>query len=293
METKQATIALKAYAVLGEGAFWNYKTQELYWVDIEGARLHVYDPVSTINRSYDMPSRIGTVVPAEGNTAVVALEDGVYKFDLDTQTLSLLTKIEADKSGNRLNDGKCDPRGRLWVGSMSIEEEPHAGGLYRVDPDGNVTRHLEHVTISNGIVWTSDQRTMYYIDTNTHQVWAYDFDVAAGTISGERLAVYIEPGMGSPDGMTIDEEDMIWVALWEGSAVARFNPVNGELLEKIDVPALKVTSCAFGGPELDTLFITSASINLTSDQQRIYPDAGSLFSVKPGVKGVKAPFFGG
>ncbi len=292
MATKTAELEGHTKAILGEGAIWNHQTQELYWVDIEGKKLHIYDPSSKDNRTFELPSRIGTVVPATDGKAVLGLKDGVYKMDVKSGAIDLFAPIETDLPGNRLNDGKCDPAGRLWIGSMSVQEEEGAGTLYRVDPDGTVTPMIRDVSISNGIVWTSDHRSMYYIDTPTDQVKAYDFNLATGAISNERVAVEMDGSKGHPDGMAIDAEDMIWVALWEGSALARYNPRTGELLEKIQVPALKITSCAFGGPDLDTLYITSASINMTPEQHQQYPDAGKLFKVQAGIKGLESPFFG-
>lgn len=289
--SKTAQLELKTNATLGEGAIWNHRTQELYWVDIEGKKLHIYNPAAGTNRSFSMPSRIGTVVPGNNGQAFVALEDGIYTLDLTSEQLTLFAPVEADRPEMRFNDGKCDAAGRLWVGSMGLEERDPVGALYQVNPDGTVIPRLRAITISNGITWTYDQRTMYYIDTPTSQVRAYDFDPVSGQLSGERIAVEIDPALGFPDGMTIDAEDKIWVAMWEGSAVLRFDPTTGALLERIDVPALKVTSCAFGGPDLDTLYITSASINMTAAQHERYPDAGSLFSVRPGVRGVEASFF--
>jgi sugar lactone lactonase YvrE len=292
MQVKTAQLELKIKAILGEGAIWNYLTQELYWIDIEGKKMHIYKPQTKQNRSFSLPSRIGTIVPADENRAIIGLEDGVYWIDTQSGALSLFAAIEADQTDNRLNDGKCDPAGRLWIGSMSIHETAEAGTLYRVDPDGTVTPQVKNVTISNGIVWTSDHRTMYYIDTPTGQVRAYDFDRSTGRISNERVAVTIDESLGYPDGMTIDAEDMIWVALWKGSAVIRFNPSTGELLEKIVVPALKITSCAFGGPDLDILYITSASLDMTPEQQGRFPDAGALFSIQTEARGVRSSFFG-
>lgn len=292
MPARLAELELKIPAILGEGAIWNHRTQELYWVDIEGQKLHIYDPASGHNRTLALPSRIGTVVPTRDGQAVIGLEDGIYRLDPSDGAIELHAPVEADKPQNRTNDGKCDPAGRLWIGTMNLEEQTGAGALYRVAPSGKVETMLRNVTISNGIVWTADQRTMYYIDTPTNVVKAFDFDLPSGTISNERVAVTIDPEMGHPDGMTIDAEGMIWVALWGGSAVIRFHPRTGAMLEKVDVPALKVTSCAFGGPLLDTLYITTASIAMTPEQLEHYPDAGSLFSVQPGVSGVKSAFFG-
>jgi len=279
-------------ALLGEGAVWNYKTQELYWVDIEGKALHIYNPKTKVNKSFPTPSRIGTVVPYTPTEAVVALEDGIYKLHLETGALSLVSDVEAQQTENRFNDGKCDPLGNLWVGSMHLDQsKPHAS-LYKVAPNGIATKMIDSVTISNGIVWTSDAKTMYYIDTPTSKIMGYDFDLNTGTISNERVAVEVSLEDGYPDGMTIDSENMLWVGLWNGNAVARYNPITGELLSKIEVPAHNVTACAFGGENLEVLYITTASLDMTPEEQKLWPLSGSVFKAVPGVKGVKTSFFG-
>ncbi len=292
MQDTQAVLEYRIAAQLGEGAFWNHQTNELYWVDIEGKTLHIYDPATGANRSLATPSRVGTVVPAQDGQAVIALEDGIYLIDTQTGAIRPFCPLEADMPGNRFNDGKCDPAGRLWVGSMDFATTNPTASLYRVDPDGKATKILDSITISNGIVWTSDRKTMYYIDTPTRQIRAFDYDNATGNISNERVAVAVPDILGFPDGMAIDEEDMLWVGIWDGGCVARFNPKTGHLLSKIEVPAHNVTACAFGGENLDTLYITTASLDMTEEEKRRYPDAGSIFKAVPGVKGVKSPFFG-
>jgi len=277
---------------LGEGSFWNHETQEFYWVDIEGKLLHKYNPKTKINKSFPTPSRIGTVVPKNSTEAVVALEDGVYLMNTESGDISLLSDIERDKIQNRFNDGKCDPSGRLWVGSMALDQAKYSGSLYMIDESGKTELKIDSVTISNGIVWTSNHKTMYYIDTPTAQIRAYDFDNKTGNISNERVAIEVNDSLGFPDGMAIDEEDMLWVGMWNGNAVVRFNPNTGEIISKIEVPAHNVTSCAFGGKLLDTLYITTASVDMTPEEQAKYPLAGSLFKVNPGVKGVKSTLFG-
>ncbi|MBK6901933.1 MAG: SMP-30/gluconolactonase/LRE family protein [Saprospirales bacterium] len=293
MNTQQAVLEYQIAAQLGEGPFWNHQTRELYWVDIEGKLLHIYDPVIRTDRTFPMPSRIGTVVPAGAEEALVALKDGIYKINTRTAMISLFCSLEADLPDNRFNDGKCDPAGRLWVGSMDLGTTRPTGALYRIDPDGKATKMLDSITISNGIAWTSDQKTMYYIDTPTRQIRAYDYDHASGDISNERVAVEVPRALGHPDGMAIDEEDKLWVGIWGGHCVARFDPRTGQLLSRIEVPALNVTSCAFGGANLDTLYITTASTDMTEEEQLAYPIAGALFKAVPGVRGVKSAFFGG
>ncbi len=282
----------KIESKLGEGAIWNYKTQELYWVDIEGKKLHIYHPETKQNKTFEVPSRIGTVVPAENNSAIIALEDGIYLIDTTDGKIKLLSDIEADKPENRFNDGKCDPNGNLWVGSMPLKQDKPGASLYKIEPSGKTTKMLGKITISNGIVWTRDAKIMYYIDTPTGNIRAFDFDKNTSTISNERVVVKVPTSLGFPDGMTIDEDDMLWVGLWNGNAVARFNPQSGKLISKIEVPAHNITSCAFGGENLDILYITTASVDMTEEEKRKYPLAGSIFKVIPGVKGVKSTFFG-
>jgi len=290
-ENLNAVLAYEIKASLGEGAIWNYKSQELYWIDIEQQLLHLYNPTKKTNRSIKMPSHIGTVVPINENEVLSALADGVYKTNLKTGESTLFTDMKEQLSEGRLNDGKCDPAGRFWVGSMHWQQETGKAQLYTIDSKSDLTTKIDSVTISNGIVWTKDKKTMYYIDTPTSQIKSYDFDNDTGAITNGKVAVQIPQELGFPDGMTIDEEDMLWVGMWNGNAVIRFNPKTGEVLQKIEVPAHNITSCAFGGENLDTLFITTASIDMTNDEKEKFPLAGSLFKVVLGVKGVNSTFF--
>lgn len=287
-----AELEFEVMALLGEGAFWNHKTNEFYWVDIEAKKLNIYNPELKENKSIMMPSLIGTVVPYTNNEAVVALLDGIYKVNLDSGELMLLSDVESDMPENRFNDGKCDPNGNLWVGSMYFEQSRPNASVYRINEQGETKKMIDSVTISNGIVWTKDSKTMYYIDTPTGNIMSYDFDVETSTISNGKIAVKISQEDGFPDGMAIDEEDMLWVGMWNGDAVARFNPKTGKLISKIAVPAHNVTSCAFGGENLDILYVTTSSLDMNEEEQNKYPLAGSIFRVNPGVKGVKSRFFG-
>ena len=287
-----AELEYETKSLLGEGAFWNYKTQELYWVDIEGKQLNIYNPTTKNNRSISMPSLIGTVVPYKENEAVVALVEGIYKVNLLTEEVTLLSDVEFNMPENRFNDGKCDPNGNLWVGSMHFKQSRPNASVYKVNEQGETIKMIDSVTISNGIVWTKDTKTMYYIDTPSANIMAYDFDPDTSTISNGRVAVKVSKEDGFPDGMTIDENDMLWVGMWNGNAIAHFNPKTGELIDKIKVPAHNVTSCAFGGKNLDILYITTSSLDMSEEEQKAYPLAGSIFKAKPGVKGVESCFFG-
>ena len=292
MESKKAELCYEIKSKLGEGAFWDHQEQRLYWIDIEGKKVHLFDPVKKTNITFDTPSRIGTIVPKNKEEAVIALEDGIYMMNTSNGQMTLLSDVEAEMTYNRFNDGKCDPNGNLWIGSMHLDQSAPKANLYKVDQKGKTTKMLDSVTISNGIVWTKDKSTMYYIDTPTGHIRAFDYDAATSTISNERIAVIIPASLGFGDGMTIDAEDKLWLGLWNGNAVARFDPISGELMEKIEVPAHNVTSCSFGGNNFDTLFITTSSLDMTESEKEKFPLAGSLFVVKPGVVGVAGNFFG-
>jgi sugar lactone lactonase YvrE len=202
--------------------------------------------------------------------------------------LILLVSPEKELTRNRFNDGKCDPAGRFWVGSMGPR---YQASLYRITANGTCDKMVDSVTISNGIVWTADKKTMYYIDTNTGEVRAFDYDNSTGDIANSRVVIKFPSGIGMPDGMSIDAEGMLWIAHWGGYCVGRWNPATGKMIAKIEVPAPNVTSCAFSGKNLDVLYITTASTGMSANDLIKYPDSGKLFVANPGVKGVKANLF--
>jgi len=290
-KSSDVELVLDTKSELGEGAIWNPKTNELIWVDIEGKILNFYNPELHNNKEMFTGQRIGTVVPAESGQVIVALENGLYALDPETGTKKRIADPEQDKPDNRFNDGKCDPAGRLWAGTMSKKDEREAGALYRLNADSSVQKMIDKVSISNGIIWSNDNRFMYYIDTPTRQVARYNYNNESGEISNPEVVVEVPEEMGAPDGMTIDSEGNLWIALWGGSAVGCWNPENGKLLKKIEVPAKNVTSCAFGDTDLGTLYITTARIGTSKEELKKFPQAGGLFKSVPGVKGVEASFF--
>lgn len=287
----EAQLVINTKAKLGEGPIWHHEQNQLYWIDIEGRQLHLYKPDVGELTSFPTQERIGTVVPIKEGGALIALQNGIYSMDLSSGHMTLITNPLDTLPDMRFNDGKCDPAGRFWVGTMHLQNKQGAASLYVMDSHHHVRQVLDNLTISNGIIWSGDQKTMYFIDTPTRQVKAFEYNVTTGDISSPSVAITIPDGSGDPDGMTIDEEGMLWIGLWGGAAVGRFNPNTGELIQKIEVPALNVTACAFGGELLDTLYITTASIGMNEAQQKKYPHAGGLFAVKPGVKGVPANFY--
>ncbi len=284
-------LVINSQSDLGEGAIWNHKTHELMWINITAEILNFYNPGLKNNKEMFTGQMIGTVVPAESGHVLVALTNGIYSLDPQTGTKKRIVNPEDSITGNRFNDGKCDPAGRFWVGTMSLGNKKEAGSLYRLDPDSSIHKMINNVSISNGIVWSADSQFMYYVDTPTQKVMRYNYNNETGEIENPKVAVEVPVELGSPDGMTIDSEGNLWVALWGGSAVGCWNPESGELIRKIEVPAKNITSCAFGDDDLQTLYITTARQGTSDEELEKFPDAGGVFKTRPGVKGMKAYFF--
>lgn len=292
----QAELVLDAKAELGEGALWDAPSQRLLWIDIVRGEVHRFDPVTRRDQSVTLGQMVGTVVTRAKGGLMVAMQDGFASLDPDSGDLTVIASPEAHIPANRFNDGKCDPAGRFWAGTMRLTGDPwkeDAGSLYSLDADGRATARLGNVYISNGIVWTADAKTMYYVDTVLPRVDAFDYDNTTGAISNRRTVVQIPDGFGFPDGMTIDADDNLWIAMWGGWKVLGYNPRTGEAIGAIELPAAQVTSCAFGGPNLDELYITSAWTGLSDEDRAKQPLAGGLFVARPGVKGVPAVPFAG
>jgi sugar lactone lactonase YvrE len=288
-------LVLDAQALLGEGAIWNAALQCLHWVDIEAHRVFTFDPATGGNRACNVGQKVGTVVPRRAGGLMLALHEGFAALDLETARVQLLPRPpEHDPALARFNDGKCDPAGRFWAGTMVLQKGPNPPGkLYRLDPDGSMHVMVRGVSTSNGLAWSRDRRTLYYIDTPLLRVEAFDYDDATGAIANRRTVITIPPGIGRPDGSTLDAEGMLWIAMWEGWSVTRWNPHTGVMLQSIRLPVARVTSCAFGGRNLDTLYLTSARLGLTGRQLAAQPLAGGLFRLQPGVGGLRAPAYGG
>jgi sugar lactone lactonase YvrE len=289
----QAELAVDAKATLGEGPVWDDQRSCLFWVDIEEGKLHAFEPSGEPDRVFDVGCKLGAAVPRASGGMVLATENGFETFDLDTNERTLLAEPESHLPYNRFNDGKCDVEGRFWAGTMSMIGKRQAGALYVLDRDHSVRRIRSEISISNGLDWSLDQSTMYYIDTPTRQVLAFDYDAAKGTVENERVAIQFAGGVGVPDGMTVDAEGMLWIAHWEGGCVTRWDPDSGTQLATILLPAERVTSCTFGDANLDALYITTARQGLDPSALARQPTAGGIFAAKPGVHGLPARKYAG
>lgn len=286
-------LLVDAQAELGEGAIWDPWSRLLHWVDINGEKLHTYDPVSRKDRTFALGQMVCAVVVHGSGGLMLAVQRGFARFSPESGSLEMVAEPERDRPGNRFNDGKCDPAGRFWAGTMDRNGAPGKGSLYCLGTDGSVRRMLNSVTCSNGIVWTRNARIMYYIDTPTREIAAFDFDIDTGNIAGRRVAVCIPEHLGFPDGMCIDADDNLWVAMWGGSAVTRWNPVTGALVASYPIPTSQVTSCAFGGAWLNELYVTTARISLSAKALANEPHAGGLFRLRPGATGMPCAAYAG
>jgi len=294
LQDKMVTLVCDAWSTLGEGPLWDNRTGHLYWVDILEGTLHFYDAGNSgSHNALSIKPFISSIVPRHNGGFALTLQDGFYAFDSSTHQISLLAEAEAHLTDNRFNDGKCDPAGRYLAGTMSLSNQPSRGALYQLDSNHTVKHLLSEVSISNGLAWTSDGETMYYIDTPTRQITAFDYDLATGDVQNRRTVVQIPEDQGYPDGMSIDSEGMIWVAHWGGWQVSRWDPNTGKKLGSIPIPASQVTSCTFGGPNLDQLYITTARAGLSDEDLTKQPLAGGVFQVSAGVNGVPANVFRG
>ncbi|MEV5434613.1 SMP-30/gluconolactonase/LRE family protein [Streptomyces sp. NPDC052682] len=276
-------VAVRAEAELGEGPTWDAAAGRLLWIDILGSRVHTYDPATGRRSVRRTEQHVGAVKPRAGGGLALNLRDGVGLLDPDG-TFRWLHREPVP--GRRANDAAVAPDGALWAGTMRYDEAPGGGTLSRVTGDGTVEVVLDDVAVSNGTGWSPDGRLMYYIDSPTRRVDVFDY--AEGRISGRRPFAEIEEGAGFPDGLTVDAEGCVWVALWQGSAVRRYTP-GGELDRVIELPVPLVTACAFGGPDLTDLYITTARTGLASPPAL----AGSLFVVPGAGKGLPQPPFAG
>lgn len=266
---------------LGEGCRWDGANQQLLWVDVLTGRLFCanFDGMKLTTTSiYKVPGHLTAVAPLEDASQgwIIASNQGFSRLNLNGEVV-LLAEPEALHGGLvRMNDGACDPNGRFWAGSMAYEVTPGAGSLYRYDKEGSWTRVLSDVTISNGIGWSPDGRLMYYVDSGPGTVSVMDFELVDGTIANRRTLIAIPPEQGVPDGLCVDQDGYLWIAIWGGGEVRRYSPA-GEQVGVVSLEASQPSCCALGGPDGRTLFITTARVGVAEETLIRQPDAGRVF----------------
>jgi sugar lactone lactonase YvrE len=278
------------HAVLGEGPVWVEREAALYWVDIKGRKIFRLGK-SGERTEWPAPYRVGSLAPRAGGGFIGGTDEGIAAIDLDSGSFEILANPEERFPDNRFNDGKVDRRGRFWAGTMDDKEQQASGTLYLVEPGPEVRAIDGGYRVTNGPAFSPAGDVMYHNDSARQVTYAFDID-SAGNTGNRRVFLQFGEGDGFPDGMTVDSEGCLWIAFWDGWSVRRYSP-GGEWMETVRMPVARPTSCAFGGPDLDRLYITSASIGLNETASGMQPNAGGLFMMEPGVRGLKdVPFAG-
>lgn len=281
-----------AHAELGEGPLWSVREQALYWVDILGHRLHRYSPGEG-QRSWQFDEEVSALAErADAAGLVMTRRHSFAAFNPRTEEMTHLAGLDVHIPGNRFNDGKCDRLGRFWAGTMDFACEQPTGSFYRLTPDLRCDRIDSGYVVTNGPTWSADWRTLYHNDSVNGRVYAFDFDLESGDVSNKRLFLQFSPEDGSPDGMTTDAEGGLWIAHWGASKLTRRDP-QGKVMQTVELPCSQVTSCAFGGPNLTTLYITTAAGGLSPQQLEREPQAGGLFALETDIRGLPANMFRG
>lgn len=275
---------------LGESPLWDAEKELLYWVDILGQKIHSYDPILHLVKTFPLSEKVTSIGLRQGGGLVVTSFKGFMLFDFDTGNLTPLAQVEENLPDNRFNDGKCDRSGRFWAGTMNKAQwNLPTGILYSLSPKGEPVIKEKNAVCLNGITWSLDNRTMYVIESFLYTIFAYDFDLNTGAISSKRpFITFPSEKKGFPDGMTIDAEGYIWCAVGVSGEIVRIDP-KGCITEKIVFPVPGITSCMFGGKDLQTLYVTSSRENMTDLDLQKYPLSGNLFSIETNTRGLPEP----
>ena len=287
----EAELVLDAGAEVAEGPVWDADSGCLIWVDIDREAVHFFDPATGEDSVIPVGQSVGAVAARRSGGYVLALADGFGAVSVGGET-TILAVVEDEVPENRMNDGKCDPGGRFFAGTMRRDFSGPEGTLYRLDPDLSVRTVLTDVWISNGLGWSPDGSRMYFIDSFAHRVDVFDYEVTTGTPTNRRTLVQVPAAEGNPDGMTVDTAGNLWVAFWGGWAARCFSP-DGKLLAELPLPVANVTSCAFGGPDMADLYVTTASLGLTGEEREAQSHAGGLFRISPPTGGLPPHDFAG
>jgi L-arabinonolactonase len=289
------TCVIDAKAHLGEGLSWDTMAQCLWWIDIYGKAIHRYEPATGNRTVLPTPEYPGCLAPRERGGLILSMTDGFFFCDFSEGTFEAIVDPEPDIPTNRFNDGKTDRQGRFWCGSMFDapgQAPQQIASLYRLDTDLSCHRMVEGIGCSNGLAWSPDSRTMYFTDSFGHVIWAWDFDASTGTVENRRVFIDLTSIDGIGDGATVDTEGCYWVTVPYKGKVLRYDP-DGKLMQSIELPTDVPTCCEFGGKNLDTLYVTTATFGRAPEELAKQPQAGGLFALDPGVKGLpQTPFKG-
>ena len=288
MKTIDIDVAVKSHDQLGEGPIWDWRCDRLYWLDIEGMVLHRYEPAKGAHYAHDLGFMPGSLhLCSDEGVVLLTNASGLICVDVQSGEINNRGKPFGLPNGVRFNDGRTDPRGRIWAGTLAFDFKDGAGVLMRVDGLDRAETVLTQLTIANGLAWTEDGGTLYHIDSPRRSVHAYPFDVELGRVDAGREVLSFTDAGAVPDGMCIDAEGMLWIAFYNGGCVRRYDPITKQLLADISLPARQITSCCLGGKDMNELYITSARHGLDANELAAQPDAGSLFRVRVDTPGVR------
>jgi sugar lactone lactonase YvrE len=279
-------------ASLGECPTWSIDEQSLYWVDINAPSLNRFDPLTGRNIAWPMPEAIGCFALRDGGRFVAALRSGIWLVDSNGKLERKIAAVPYDPVHHRFNDGRADAQGRFWAGSMNEKRDASSARLYRLDAEFALTPMISHITISNGLAWSPDSRTLYHADTPTRTITAWDFEPGAGTIANRRVFAQFAGENDRPDGAAVDREGCYWSAFYGGGKVVRLSP-RGKMVAEFPLPAMCPTMCAFGGPDLKTLYVTTARQRCAAEELARLPQSGGIFAMRVDVPGMPEPKFAG
>lgn len=285
-----AKVLYRSSCELGESPVWHQERNSCFWVDVESGTIYEYSWIKKSVVKYQLDYRVSMVIPSGTETLVLGLQGGLAEFNLLTKHLTWLPSPAADWGIFRCNDGGADPSGRVWMSTMELNHKKGAGAIYCLDNTGVVTEKISDISIPNGIVWSADHKRMYYTDSEKAEIYSILYNDSRAEVTFEKTAVYIPGELGLPDGMAMDEEGMLWVALWGGYGVGRFDLQTGKMTDFINIPAPHVTSCCFAGKDLNDLIITTARSGMSKEALEAYPESGNIFTAKIKIKGIRSAY---
>lgn len=291
IQTNNVNLLLDCKNNLGEGPVWDYTKQELTWVDFDKGKIFKYNPSSGQHSFISVKGRVMVSVPTDKGNMIMAIDKKIKIVNPVCNSILKEIYTDSDYQNNRLNDGKCDALGRLWIGTMNNNGKLPEGNLYKINPDLSSEIMDNNFTIPNGIAWNKDNSKMYMVDSALRVIYQYDFNLQNGKISNKKILIETDPALGLPDGMSIDTDGNLWIAFWKGKCIGCVDSHTGKLLKKIKTPCAVPTSCCFGGENLSTLFITSSRKYDTKNNIKKNPSSGGLFFLDTNVNGYKANFF--
>ena len=287
-------LLLKWDAIIGESPLWNVAEQRLYWLDIQRKLIHRLDPATRKNETFELPDLVTCLAFRKAGGLILTMRKQFAFFDPDSGKFEPLAGVESDQPDNRFNDGRVDPQGRFWAGTMSTKKwTSPVGHFYRFDSSLRPQQMLDKVACSNGVAWSPDGKTMYYTETGKQSIEQFDFDGDTGTIGNRRPFVYVEPSTNSfPDGISVDSEGFVWSNHVGVGLIVRYDPT-GKIERQVQFPAPRATACTFGGANMTTLYVTTSRETMDALQLLAYPLSGSVFAVETGIRGIEPTAFEG